>query len=253
MAVEVASQTIGFTSTPPASPLIGDTYTVTANSSSGLPVDFSIDSNSTSGCTVDATGLVTFTAPSGSCIIDANQQGNGSYAPAPQQQQTVTVFQSICGQQTINAASTDGTVTSGQITASITFQDYNGQPAPPTVCKDYQSFTATTNDPIPSIGGTQTVSFDSSPLPTAHLTATIVWAIQGICTPDGSAPGPQCPPTYVSFDHGATWVPQTFCTSAQTAGIQWCTTSKTYKYTGSGVQITEEWDGYGDPLFHNAS
>jgi len=251
--VNLATQTVSFTSTPPTAPNVGDTYQASATSSSGLAVTFSIDPSSTSGCTVDpSTGLVTFSAPAGTCVIDATQSGNTSYAPGSAQQST-TEYVVICGQQTITAASTDGTAQSGQISATLTFKDYNGQPAPTNVCKQYQSFTATTNDPVPSIGGVQSVDFASTPLPTAHVVATIVWAVQGFCTPDGSNNSTKCPPTYVSLDGGTTWQPQTFCTSAQQAGLAWCTTSKSYAYVNGGTQITENWDGYGDPIFHNGA
>jgi hypothetical protein len=248
-----SSQSVTFTSTPPTSAAVGSTYQASASSSSGLPVTYSIDPSSTSGCTVDpVSGLVTFTAPSGLCVIDATQGGDASYSPGSAQQ-TVGVYQVICGQQTIATSSTDGSTQSGQINASVTFQDYNGQPAPQSVCKTYNAFTATTQDPIPSIGGSQTVTFSSQPLPTAHVVTSITWAFQAFCTPDGAGDTTQCPPTYVSLDNGVTWTPQVFCTSAQSAGVEWCTTSKTYAYSPSGTQITETWDGYGDPLFHNGS
>ena len=54
-------------------------------------------------------------------MIDANQAGNTSYAPAPQQQQDLNVYaQEICGQQVISTQSTDGTAQSGQVSASFT-------------------------------------------------------------------------------------------------------------------------------------
>ena len=57
---------------------------------SGNPVVFSVDPSSGPGvCTVSGT-TVTYTA-AGSCVIDANQAGNGSYAGAPQVQRTITV------------------------------------------------------------------------------------------------------------------------------------------------------------------
>ena len=91
--VAKAPQTVTFTSTPPASPKVGDTYTAAATGgASSNPVTFSIDAASTSGCTVNATtGLVTFSGPAGTCVIDANQAGNASYTAAPQVQQTITV------------------------------------------------------------------------------------------------------------------------------------------------------------------
>jgi hypothetical protein len=247
----LAPQEITFTSTPPATPVVGDTYTVTATGGgSGNPVTFTIDGSSTSGCVVGAGGLVTFDAPTGSCVIDANQAGNSSYSAAPQVQQDITVVQVICGQQTISTQSTDGTT--GQVTASFTFQDFNGQPAPPSVCKSYTAFTASADNQVEGLTGNQTVQFQSNPLATAHVTSTISWAVQSFCTPDGSGNTTQCPPTYVSFDDGATWHVQTYCSSAQSAGIPWCTTSRSYAYSSQGTQITETWDGYGDPVFHHA-
>jgi len=83
-------QTITFTNTPPTNASVGSTYTVTATGGgSGNPVTFSVDASSTSGCTVNAsTGLVTMTAPQGTCVIDANEVGTSTYAAAPQAQQT---------------------------------------------------------------------------------------------------------------------------------------------------------------------
>jgi hypothetical protein len=57
---------------------------------SGNPVVFSVDAASGPGvCTVSGT-TVTYTA-AGNCVIDANQAGTGTYAAAPQVQQTITV------------------------------------------------------------------------------------------------------------------------------------------------------------------
>ena len=247
--VGLAPQTITFTSTPPPTPVAGDQYTVTATGGpSGNPVTFSIDGTSTSGCTIVG-NVVTFSPPPGSCIIDANQAGNSSYAAAPQASQPTTEFQTICGQQTIQTQSTDGTT--GQVSARFTFLDFNGAPAPTSVCKTYSLFSATANSQVPGLTGNQTVTFDSNPLATAHMTATISWAPQAFCTPDGSNNTPQCPPTSVSFDGGGTWQVQTYCTSAQAAGVEWCTTNRSYTITAQGTQITETWDGYGDPLFHH--
>jgi len=82
------SQTISFTSTPPASPTVGGTYNVAATATSGLPVSFSIDSTSTAGACSVSGATVSFTGP-GACVIDADQAGNATYAPAPRVTQTV--------------------------------------------------------------------------------------------------------------------------------------------------------------------
>jgi hypothetical protein len=252
--VGVAPQTITYTSTPPAVALTGNNYPVTATGgASGNPVVISVDSSSTSGCTINpATDVVTFDSPTGTCVIDANQAGNASYAAAPQVQQNLNVYsQQICGQQMIQTQSSDGTVQSGQVSASFTFQDYQGEAAPTDVCKGYTTFDASADNTIPGLSGNQTVTFASQDLATAHMTATIKWAVQGFCTPDGSGGTTACPVTYVSFDDGLTFVPQTYCSSAQAAGIQWCTTSRSYSYSAQGTQVTETWDGYGDPIYHH--
>ena len=89
------SQTITFTSTNPSPVTVGGaTYTAAATASSGLtPVVFSIDASSTTGaCTSTGTNgqTITFTGI-GTCIVDANQAGNSTYAAATEVQQTITV------------------------------------------------------------------------------------------------------------------------------------------------------------------
>jgi hypothetical protein len=89
--VNLVPQAVSFTSTPPASPAPGATYAVTAKGGgSPNPVTFGIDpSSSGSACTITGT-VVTF-GQLGRCVIDANQEGNGQYQPAPQVQQVVAV------------------------------------------------------------------------------------------------------------------------------------------------------------------
>lgn len=80
-------QTISFTSTPPSTPIVGGSYAASAaGGASGNPVTLTIDSSSTSGCTIDSSGNVTFAAPLGTCIIDANEPGDTTYAPATAEQ-----------------------------------------------------------------------------------------------------------------------------------------------------------------------
>ncbi len=78
-------QTITFAS--PGAQEFGTTPTLTAASSSGLPV--SLTSGSLSVCTISA-GEVTFLTV-GDCIINADQVGDGTYLPAPQVSQTFAV------------------------------------------------------------------------------------------------------------------------------------------------------------------
>jgi hypothetical protein len=246
--VGVASQTVSITSNAPTPGITGTTYTVTATGgNSGNPVTFSIDGSSSSGCTVSG-DVVTFSLPTGTCVIDATQAGNGSYAPG-NAQQTVQVEQTVCGQHTISQTSTDGA--SGEVTATFTFVNYQGGAAPSSICKTYSAFTASANNQVPGLSGNQTVTFAADPLATAEMTGTITWATQTFCTPDGSNSTPICPPTFVSTDGGQSFQPAVFCSSALNAGVPWCITGRTYAYTTAGTTITETWDGYGDPVWHH--
>ncbi|MDX6508535.1 MAG: hypothetical protein QOG81_287, partial [Gaiellaceae bacterium] len=83
------AQTITFVSTPPASPQIGDSYHVLASASSGLHVGFSIDASSAGVCTIAGPNVTVVGA--GTCVIDADQPGNGQWLPAPQAQQSFVV------------------------------------------------------------------------------------------------------------------------------------------------------------------
>jgi hypothetical protein len=84
-------QAITFTSTPPSAATVGGpTYTVTATGGgSGNPVVFSIDASSSSVCSISG-AVVSFTG-AGTCTVDANQEGNGSYEAAPEAQQSFAV------------------------------------------------------------------------------------------------------------------------------------------------------------------
>jgi hypothetical protein len=79
-------QTITFTG--PATGSGGGSYTASATATSGLPVSFSLDGLST-GCSLSGT-TVTFTG-TGTCLIDADQAGNATYAQAPTVQVSTTI------------------------------------------------------------------------------------------------------------------------------------------------------------------
>ena len=88
-----ADQTISFTSTPPTSPHDGESYTVTATASSGLPVNLDIGEHSSSGCTISghsSGAVVSYSAP-GACIIQATQSGSAFYNAAPVETQQLDV------------------------------------------------------------------------------------------------------------------------------------------------------------------
>ena len=83
------TQTINFTSTPPANAQVGGTYTPTATATSSLTVDFTIDPAASSVCSISG-GVISFDAV-GTCVINANQAGDSNYHPAPQLQQSFDI------------------------------------------------------------------------------------------------------------------------------------------------------------------
>jgi hypothetical protein len=89
--VAKGDQTITITSVLAANVATGTTYNIVATATSGLSVTFSNDGTSTSGCTV-AGSTATFTAPAGTCVIDANQTGDVNWNAAPQVQQSTNVL-----------------------------------------------------------------------------------------------------------------------------------------------------------------
>ncbi len=87
---DITAPTITFDSIPPASPAPGGSYTLAATATSGLPVTFSLDASTTNAaCSLDGT-TVHFDHP-GTCVIDANQPGDGTFTAAGQVQQTIVV------------------------------------------------------------------------------------------------------------------------------------------------------------------
>lgn len=83
-------QSITFTSTPPAIAYVSSPdYVLSATTSAGLPVGFSVD-GSESVCSIAAYTDVYFTGV-GTCTIDANNYGNAAYLAAPQVQQIFNV------------------------------------------------------------------------------------------------------------------------------------------------------------------
>ncbi len=82
-------QAISFTSTPPASPGVGGSYTVTATGGgSGNPVTFSVDPGSRA-CTISG-ATISFTA-AGTCVVTANQAAAPGYSAAPRVRQKIKV------------------------------------------------------------------------------------------------------------------------------------------------------------------
>jgi hypothetical protein len=138
-------QTIGFTSSAPTGAVVGGpTYTATATATSGLAVQFT--SATPSVCTSGGTNGATFTfvAP-GSCTVNADQAGDGTYNAAPRVQQTFTVTGPAVTAVTmsnVGRSNSAGRIESGD-TLTIT---YSGQMDASTFCGSWtNSGTQTLN------------------------------------------------------------------------------------------------------------
>jgi hypothetical protein len=162
---------------------------------------------------------------------------------------TFTFASKICPGQAITQTSTDGTTSSGQVTATINYVGGAG-----TACKSYTSFVTTTQDPGSSDG--KSVTFLSSQLANAHITIHIDWGYLPYCRADATVAGdgPPCPTTLVDFGQGLH--PQTYCVAATASTAMMCTTQKNFKYiadpadgTKTVAWETEDWDALGDSHF----
>jgi uncharacterized repeat protein (TIGR02543 family) len=83
-------QTVSFTSTAPTNArATGASYTPTATATSSLTAAITVDASASSVCSISA-GVVTFQT-AGTCVLNANQSGNSSYAAASRAQQSFSV------------------------------------------------------------------------------------------------------------------------------------------------------------------
>ena len=95
--VTLGDQGLYFTSMAPAHAVVGGpAYLPTTTSLSGRPVTLSIDSTSSTVCTLDPSGISVSFIGTGTCTVDANQsavgiQFYGGYWAADLQQQTFQV------------------------------------------------------------------------------------------------------------------------------------------------------------------
>ena len=83
------SNSITNLSTAPSAVVGGPTYTPSATATSGDTVVITVDSSTSSNCSISG-GVVSFQA-AGTCLLDFNDPGNGNYVAASQVQQSVNV------------------------------------------------------------------------------------------------------------------------------------------------------------------
>lgn len=176
LTINQATQSITFSSTPPASPVVGGTYTPVASATSGLTVVFSIDPLSTAGACSIAGGVVSFLAP-GSCIVDADQAGNTDYQAAPTKQQTLTIGQPAGGGGGGGGGS-NPTGTSTGLPSSSQNPSLAGAPV---------TFTVTLS-PVPD-GGTVNFTDPGVTLPGCGAVPVDTSTGQASCTDTFSTPG----------------------------------------------------------------
>jgi large repetitive protein len=161
LTVPRANQTITFTSTAPSNAAISGTYTPTATATSGLTVALTIDSSSSSVCSISA-GVVSFTT-AGTCTINANQAGNTNYNAAPQVQQSVTVY---AGRLVFTTGAVSGSSSATPNLGPITVQRQNGAGTP--ITTGTLTVTGASSPPSATFGASQ---FGAPQTPTAPISA----------------------------------------------------------------------------------
>ncbi|MBN9082827.1 MAG: hypothetical protein BGP04_01380 [Rhizobiales bacterium 62-17] len=151
--VTAGVNTIAFTTSPPASPMVAGTYTPTASATSNLPVALTIDPSSAAVCAI-AGGVVSFNNV-GTCTINANQPGNANYAAATQVQQSFVI---AVGTVSIALTATPNFVVFGSpltMTATITIPGAGPGAAPITGTVAFKDGAATLGS-SPVSGGVAT-------------------------------------------------------------------------------------------------
>lgn len=114
----LTAQTVQFTSTAPASPVVGQTYDVGATGGgSGNPVELSVIPAVAGGCTL-AGSTVTFHHV-GSCQIEAEQEGDDDHAAGSASQEVTVGKAPTTVQLAVHDGSVDGTVTGPAPTGTV--------------------------------------------------------------------------------------------------------------------------------------
>lgn len=226
-------QSITFTSSLTRSAVDGATYSPTATGGgSNNPITYSIDSSSTSGCTISS-GTVSFLSPAGTCIVDANQAGSSSYLAAPQVQQAITVVPAVMSFTPADAAPGSTVSVDGAGFTSTTSVTIGGVSAQFSVISDTQlSFT------VPQGALSGPVSVTSNGETAASAASFVVDPTLGQIT--GLPSGPMAVNNSVSASFGFTAPSNTTGTVVWTWGDGTTsagsgTASGTHTYTAAGL------------------
>ena len=181
-------QFIRFTTSAPPAAIIGQTYNVAATGgSSGNPIVYSIDAQSSpSSCSLNGT-TVSFVSV-GTCIVDADQAGTASYSSAAKSRQKILVVTALTPQQPLQLTSRGESrrvelVTSGGSgTGAVTFAVVDGTATGCSVNRsDLSSQTAGTCVVTATKAPSSTyASVSSSPLTvTVSMNGSSAWRLTG--------------------------------------------------------------------------
>ena len=179
-------QTIGFANPGPQN--LGTTPTLTATASSGLTPTFA--SATTGVCTITSAGALTLVVE-GTCTINADQLGNGIYAPAPQVTQSFAVVKA--SQAALTVASTNTTPTYGS-TATLSTTGGSGTGAVSFASDSANCTVSATTLTAAAVGNctiTATKAADANyTAATATVSITVVKASQATLTASSSTTTP---------------------------------------------------------------
>jgi hypothetical protein len=120
--ITVASQTVAFDQAAPSGPLAGATWDASATATSGLAAVITIDATSGVGvCSLDADGHTVHLVAAGTCVVDANQAGDGNYSAATQAQASFAVLSAGAHHLafTVEPVSTTGGATMADVTVEV--------------------------------------------------------------------------------------------------------------------------------------
>ncbi|WP_209021839.1 lamin tail domain-containing protein [Nocardioides sp. 503] len=120
-----APQAVDITSTPPAAPVVGQTYDVTATGgASGNPVVLSIDAAASTVCSISG-ATVRFDHP-GTCVVDADQAGGPGHLAGSDTQsvavgKALTATEVVIGPDTLTASVAVTAPGAGTPSGTVTF------------------------------------------------------------------------------------------------------------------------------------
>ena len=148
--VDKIVQGLTFQSTPPSSPVVGGTYTVSVTSDASLAPTVSVANSSSSVCSI-AAGVVSFLSP-GSCLITASQAGNDEYASAAASQQISVTAVPTTTIVPVTAPNTGADSAAGPLTSSTVPTSGGASVTPVTTPTSTTTTTTTTTVPNNSTG-----------------------------------------------------------------------------------------------------